>query len=410
MNNRNIVFSASMGSFLEYYDFVIYGMMATYLKSVFFPSHTEHIATVQLFLIFAVGYIARPVGGILSGILGDRYGRKPVFLFLTMLMSISTLLVGLLPTYSQIGSFATCLLVLCRFCQGLSLGGELPGAATLTAESVSPQKRGSRLSVVIASTSVGALMASFTLFCLTTFLDDDSVIDWGWRIPFIIGGLLGAVLFWIRKNMPESPLFQSKMNAGFRKYRTHLVAGWMLTLFWSALVIINLFFPYYIHEYYHYPEKTIYLASTISLIFSAFIIPLCGLLADKLRHLSVLKWVTITYAILSPFLFHMLSYQNVFLLFLFMIIHQLFIALFCTNYTPMMMELFPTRIRYTGMAICYNMSIAIMSSLPTVLTPTPQLVPMVLSGVALISLMAVIAIPRLNTTHKIPHLGVAELS
>lgn len=402
---RRMTFLASLGSAVEYYDFVVYGMMVKYLKIVFFPPNNDSTTLLQFFSVFAIGYLARPFGGIIAGISGDRFGRKPIFLLLTILMAFSTLMISCLPSYSEVGLLATVLLIFCRLLQGLSFGGELPGATTIVAEFTAFQRRSFRASVVIASVSIGALSASFVLFLMTSFLTEAEIIAWGWRVPFIIGAVLGLVMFLARKNMIETPVFQSlqlKNRQGkplkqlIQKHGTSVLTGLGLTTFISALVVVNLFFPYYISQYFHFPEKSIYFATTLSLIFSAFSLPFAGRLADRFSKESILKWTTLSYAILSIPIYALLSFQNMFCLILFMIIHQLFNALFSSCYFPLMINLFPASIRYTGIALCYNLAYVAMANLPTGLTAllnqfqNPLVVPLVLSCTAMLSFLAVL--------------------
>ncbi len=401
---RRMTFLTSLGSAIEYYDFVVYGMLAKYLKVVFFPITDDLSALLQFFSIFALGYLARPFGGVLSGILGDRFGRRPIFLSLTFLMALSTLTIGFLPRFSDAGIFSTIALIICRLLQGLSFGGELPGATTIVAEFSPLKRRGYRASFVIASVSLGALSASFILFIMTRFFTENEILAWGFRIPFLIGGVLGIILFLARKNMMETPEFQSlevqeiqhkPLKQLILHKRTSVLIGCGLTAFLAAMVVVNLYFPYFIHQYYHFQEMDIYFAITLSLIFSALIFPFMGILSDRFSKQTLLKWVTLSYASLSIPLFMILSSQSIYFLILFMIIHQLYIAIFSACYFPMLVNLFPPAIRYTGIALCYNLVYVIMSNLPSALTAllagyqTPEVVPLVLSGLAMLSLFAV---------------------
>lgn len=402
------VLLASLGSALEYYDFVIYGMLAKYLQPVFFPAADPNTATLQFFSVFALGYLVRPLGGIIAGTIGDRLGRRPAFCLFTLLMAISTLVIGMLPSHAQIGVSATLLLIFCRLCQGFSFGGELPGAATIVGEFSVPQRKAFRISFVVASASAGALLASLMLFLLTHFLNDKEITAWGWRLPFLLSGFLALIVFWIRRELPETPGFQSEKTPQAENPLKQLVlqqgssilAGILLTFFVSSMVIGNLYFPYYINKYYHFPEKSIYLATTLSLIFSALILPLTGRLADRFPRNTLAKLILLGYLSLSLFLFKLLSYQDTYLLILFMFIHQFFIAAFSACYYPLMINLFPTKVRYTGIAACYNLSYAIMGLFPTTLTSllqkfqTPLVMPLALSFIAVASYAAVVWMER----------------
>lgn len=423
---RRITVLMGLGSALEYYDFVIYGMMAKYLKTIFFPPHSDTLAFIQFFSVFAIGYLARPFGGILAGFFGDRIGRKPVFLLLTFTMAISTLLIGLLPSFGQMGLLATLLLIVCRILQGLSFGGELPGATTIVAEFSSLKRVGFRSSLVVASVSLGALTASFVLFLMTSFFDEAEILAFGYRIPFIFGGILGLVLYIVRKNFLETPVFLDMLHKAKNKadkadgadgldngsahlspslghnplkllLQQHLRSvflGMGLTAFVSAMIVINLYFPYFINKYYHFSEKNIYFASTISLLCSAFILPLAGHWSDRGSKDTLLKYTAGSYLLFSIIYFKLLASEHMVGLLMFMIIHQIYIAIFSACYFPSIIALFPAKVRYTGIALCYNLVYVIMANLPTMLTSflgyfqDARIVPFVLSVMAAISFMS----------------------
>lgn len=426
MNNakieRNVTFFASLGSVLEYYDFVVYGMMSRYLSTIFFPQQNESNVVLQSFLVFALGYLARPFGGAFVGIIGDRIGRKPAFLFLTLLMTSSTLAIGLLPGYSEIGLWAPALLVFFRLLQGLSFGGELPGATTIVAELSLAKRRSLRQSFIVASVSLGALMATFILFLLTSYLSESDIIAGGWRIPFIVGGVLGIFVFWARRGLVESPVFlASKTNVILKNPLEELVKNWtsiitgvMLTVFGAAMIVTNLFFPYYIGQQYQFSQKEIYFAITISFIFSVLILPFTGLVADRVSRTKMLSIICFAYCLFSVTIFQLLVVQTTSCLILFMIIHQLFIALFSSSYFPIMIDLFPTSVRYTGIAICYNITYAVMGTLPAGLTAlllkyqTPACVPMILSIMAGVTGLASLYLSRAVLRSRLIHFVTAK--
>lgn len=406
--DRRITLLASLGSTLEYYDFVIYGMMATYLGAVFFPAQNPAAAVLQSFLVFAIGYFVRPLGGTLIGIIGDRYGRKPAFLISTTLMAVGTLILALLPPFAVAGNMAVLLLVVCRVVQGLSFGGELPGAMTIVGEFSLEGHQGRKTSLVIASTSLGALLASGTLFCLSSLLSREQIIDWGWRLPFLIGGTLGLILFIVRHTMEETPVFlslstQSKKSKPLRHvFRTHklsLLKGSLLIAFMAAMVLVNLYFPYYIPRFFGYEASAVYFATTLSLIFSVLILPFTGMLADLFRHkVTLIRLTCLMYAVLSAPLFSLLLTGSKVFLVIFLMTHQLFIALFVSCVFPILLRIFPAEVRYTGMALCYNLMWAAMATLPMGLTALLDfyalfwVVPLVLSAVAGLSFVATIGI------------------
>lgn len=417
--NRHVTLLASLGSTLEYYDFVVYGMMASYLSAVFFPPQNQASAIFQTFLAFAVGYFARPLGGTVIGIIGDRFGRRPAFLISTTLMAVSTLLIALLPNYESLGIVSVLFLVFFRIIQGLSFGGELPGAMTIVAEFSPFHRQGRKASLVIASTSLGALLASGVLYFLSTMLGKEEIIAWGWRLPFLGGGILGLLLLIARNTIGETPVFQSLQDKSknhaplmnlLNTHKIPLFRGTILTAFMAALVITNLYFPYYIPKFFAYETGDVYLGSTISLIFIILIFPGTGALADFFpKKTTTIQWVCSFYIALSVPIFWLLSTGNKSALIVFLMIQQLFIALFASCFYPILISIFPPEARYTGIALSYNLTWATMATLPMGYTTlldfygSPWVVPLVLSAIAGLSLMATRSIVAGN--EKVQELG-----
>jgi len=402
--DRHVTLLASLGSTLEYFDFVIYGMMATYLSAVFFPPQNPASATLQTFLVFAVGYFARPLGGTLIGIIGDRIGRKPAFLISTSLMACSTLLMALLPNFETFGMVAVTLLVICRILQGLSFGGELPGAMTIVAEFSPRQRQGRKTSLVIASTSLGALLASSVLYLLSATLSKEDIISWGWRLPFLGGGILGLALLIARNTIQETPIFQAIQNQSGQHqsllkalgaHKLSLLRGSALTMFMAALIVTNLYFPYFIPKFFAYDIGDVYLGTTLSLVFLILVLPGIGMIADFLpKKTSTLQWTCASYIVLSVPIFSLLSTGNTFVLFVFLMIQQIYIAMFSANFFPTLIRIFSPEVRYTGIALCYNLTWAGMATLPVHYTKLldlygkPWVVPIILSIIATLSLLA----------------------
>lgn len=402
--NRYITILASLGSTLEYYDFVIYGMMATYLSVVFFPPQDASGAVLQSFLVFAVGYFARPLGGTLIGMVGDRFGRRPAFLISTSLMAASTLMIALLPSYEALGGAAILLLASCRIAQGLSFGGELPGAMTIVAEFSFERRQARGTSFVMASTCLGALVASGVLYALTTLLTKEEIVSWGWRLPFLGGGLLGLVLLIARNTIQETPVFKGFQQTNkihtplvtlLRSHRFSLLRGMALTAFMAAMILTNLYFPYFIPKFYGYEPKAVFLGTTLSLIFVTIIFPFVGMVADYLRNkATTLRCTCFLYVLLSLPSYGLLSKGNMLCLVSFLMIQQIFIAFFSSCFFPILLGIFSPEVRYTGVALCYNVTWAIMATLPMGYTAlldkyaTPWTLPLILSGIAGLSFFA----------------------
>jgi len=203
--------SASVaGTALEYYDFAVYNTLAALVfNRLFFPSFDPLTGTLLSFATFWVGYLSRPFGGLLFGHLGDRYGRRFVLVITLLMMGVTTMLIGLLPTYAQIGVFAPILLVTLRFAQGVALGGEWAGAVLLSVEHGADQQRGRNASFAQMGPSIGVLFATGTIALLTGALSEPALLDWGWRLPLLASVVLVAFGLWLRLGVTETPQFRA---------------------------------------------------------------------------------------------------------------------------------------------------------------------------------------------------------
>lgn len=381
---KKVAFLTSLGAGLEYYDFIIYGMLAGTLSTLFFSSAVSWIATMKAFAVFAIGYFIRPLGGILFGMMGDTFGRKKTFLSVMLLMATATFCIGLLPTYSTIGVTATCLLIFLRILQGLSFGAELPGAITVMSEYSEKQKRSTYSGFVISSVSIGSTLASFILYLLTQTVDKAQIQEWAWRIPFLIGGLLALVNFFIRKFVQETPEFtqlqqkspRTTIKEPFLKLMLHfkkeLFIGIIMTGFVSSLVIFCLYMPTYLSTHYGYAPKDVYLAMTWGMIWSALSLPVCGYLADRIGRIKVFLGTCISFSFFGFLLFQLLAFKTVAALIVFMIIYQTVISFISVSYFALLSSMFPTEVRYTGIAFCYNIAYSLMGCLPVVITALIQ--------------------------------------
>jgi MFS family permease len=202
-----VVFLSSLGGALEFYDFVVFGVFAAYIGRAFFPAGDPLVSQLQTLAVFAVGYLARPVGGLFFGRKGDTEGRRHSFLLSLLVMSACTIAMGLMPTYEHWGVTATILFVALRFVQGLCLGGELPGALTYAVESVPRHRATLACGLVFGCVSSGVLLATGVSTILHGLLTADQMTSYGWRIAFVLGGALGFLSYLLRRSLAESPDF-----------------------------------------------------------------------------------------------------------------------------------------------------------------------------------------------------------
>lgn len=375
MRLSKITLISSLGSALEYYDFIIYILLAPFLSQVFFPTADARAAMLATLTVFAIGYIARPVGGLIFAHFADRYGRKRVFTLAIGLMALSTLVIGLLPTYAHWGLVSTMLLFSCRLLQGVSQGAELPGAITFIAEHAMLQKRGLNLGLMFMGVSLGATLSTLVNYGLHVFLDFQQILAWGWRIPFLLGAVLGLIAYYLRRYSSETPLFQQQqqplaasipMMQVLRYHLPSTMRGIMLTLFPACFILFALFLPTYLQLTFQYSSRDVYLAMSISLVWSGVLLPLFGALSDQIGRQRLYLIGSCASLVTLYSLFNLLHWHSLLALYGFMMSYQTLVAMLAACYPSLLAESFPTRVRFSGVAICYNLSFLIASFTPMI--------------------------------------------
>jgi MFS family permease len=243
---------ASLGGALEFYDFVIFVFFAATMGELFFPPHMpEWMRLVQTFGIFAAGYLARPLGGVVMAHFGDLGGRKKMFMLSILLMAIPTLLMGLLPTYAQVGVLAPLLLLLLRVMQGAAIGGEAPGAWVFVSEHVSPRHRNLACGALSAGLCAGILIGSLVARAINASFDEPQLLAWGWRLPFVLGGVFGLMAMFLRRKLHETPVFaelqarralaaELPLKSVLREHMGAVLLAMLLTWLLTAAVVVTL--------------------------------------------------------------------------------------------------------------------------------------------------------------------------
>ena len=212
---KKVIFASSLGTVFEWYDFYLYGALATIIGAQFFSSEfSQNTRNIFALLAFAAGFLVRPFGALVFGRVGDIVGRKYTFLVTIMIMGLSTFLVGLLPSYAKIGVAAPVILISLRLLQGLALGGEYGGAATYVAEHAPNGRRGFYTSWIQTTATLGLFLSLLVILFTRTFTGEPSFADWGWRVPFLVSAALLAVSIWIWLQLSESPVFVRMKNEG----------------------------------------------------------------------------------------------------------------------------------------------------------------------------------------------------
>lgn len=372
-SERKIIFLASLGGALEFYDFVIYVIFAPIISQIFFPETDKFASLMSVYAVFAIGYLIRPLGGVAFSHFGDKYGRKKTFIFSVILMAVPTVLIGLLPTYQQMGIFSSILMIFLRLLQGLSIGGEIPGALTFTCEHVNPRSRGFACGVIFSCLNLGIFLGAMISLILMNQLSNAQLLSFGWRIPFIFGGLLGVFSFYIRKQLAESPLFLAFKNAtentrmpfveAITLYWRNILQGIGLTCLGSVMInLLFLYMPTYLSTILTYPKQQATLFNTINLGFYSLLLVFFCWCGDRLGRKLVLLVGAVGFISLSYILFVTLSRQTTLSLITALSIFAILSSSIMV-YPSLLVELFPVSIRYTGIAISYNLAFAFFGGL-----------------------------------------------
>jgi MHS family proline/betaine transporter-like MFS transporter len=277
-----------------------------------------------------------------------------------------------------VGNTAPLLLVALRLLQGFSFGAELPGAMTVVYEFSKQRDQSTNAGFVLASTSLGAMLASGVLYGLSVTIINEQILSWGWRIPFLLGGTLAVVNYYIRRHLDETPEFlrsqvisdksSTPLKRLMREHIKSIFLGIGMTVFASSLIILALYFPTYLTTHFGYSSANIYLATLWSMVASAVMLPFCGRIADRFGRERLLLITSWTYVLTAFPLFSFLKFETYWALQFFMVVHQAVIALVSVSYFPLLAAIFPTRVRYTGIAVCYNITFSLMATLPILLT------------------------------------------
>jgi MHS family proline/betaine transporter-like MFS transporter len=361
---------ASLGGTLEFYDFVVFGIFARDIADAVFPAASPLASLMASFAAFAVGYLARPLGGIVLSHFGDRYGRRWVFLGSVFVMSAATVGMGLVPSYASWGIAASAVVVMLRIVQGFCLGGELPGAITYVVETA-PDAAPFVCGVVFACVTLGVAIATGVSLTVRTFLDPSLVPAYGWRIAFVAGGLGGIVSFLLRRSLEESPEFARLKGLSVRqplldvlRDRPRQVVTGIATLAGTAC-FNGLFFshlPAYLSTVLGYDARDAVLAQTTGVVAAAAGILVCGWVASRVAPRYLLRaGVALLVAGAYPF-YRALELRSISLT-LALVIAGLSAGLTNGSFAALLADLFPTRVRFTGVALVFNVAFTVFSGL-----------------------------------------------
>jgi MFS transporter, MHS family, proline/betaine transporter len=362
--SRRAVTAAVIGNVLEWYDFAVYGFVAVIIAKKFFPGQNEVAALLSTFLTFGLGFVARPIGAIVIGRMGDTHGRKTALLLTIFLMAAGTVLIGILPTYETIGFLAPLLLLVARLMQGFSTGGEWGGSTSFIVEWAPKDRRGLYGSYQQMSVVTGLLLGSAFAALLNTTLSPAEMEGWGWRVPFLVGGLLGPIGIYMRRTIDETPAYAKVKATPPASAATGFALGaraFGFTIVWTVCFYVLLtYMPTWSAKYLKISAATALWANAIGLVVLIAGIPLMGRLSDRYGRKPLLLGCCIAFIVLPyPLFSYLASGASVAGLILIQIVFALLISMFSGAGPAAIAEIFPTRSRSTWMTTGYALAVAI---------------------------------------------------
>ncbi|WP_308471319.1 MFS transporter [Pseudoclavibacter sp. RFBA6] len=401
---RKAALSGWIGSVLEYYDFTLYSQAAALVfPVVFFPTGDPTVALISSLATYAVGYVARPIGAIVLGNWGDKHGRKNVLVIAMLLMGLSTLAVGFLPTYDQIGLWAPLILVFLRLIQGFAVAGELGGASAMIVEHAPAGRRGFFASFGLQGTQAGSIIATAVFIPLTAVLTDEAFIEWGWRIPFMLSAVVVLAGFLIRKHVEEPPAYTRSLAVQQAQNRQAPIVelfknnGW--TVFRAILMtlanvagVTTLVFgtSFATQEAYGVamPASTFLWVPLIANVAAVIVIPVFGMLSDKIGRRTLMIVGSFGSGLVAiGYLTAIQSGNLVLTIVLAILMMGVLFQMWNATFATFFQELFPTQTRVTGFAVSQNVGLMIVAFLPSIFTfvapPGSENVPLVVGGLTL---------------------------
>ncbi len=364
---RTVVTSMT-GNLFEWYDFALFGYFAPIIGKLFFPSFDPISQLLSAYGAFAAGYLARPLGGLFFGYIGDCHGRKKALVLTILFMAIPTALIGILPTYDQIGGMASAILIALRLLQGLSMGGNYAGSITFTTEHSGQKNRGLIGSFTVTSCLMGLMLGSATAALFSSILSDAQLESWGWRLPFLAGILICIVGYYLRRRVCESPAYEKAKETGQLSQNPvlEIFKGYGKTLFTLVLVVMLHDLSFYIlfvymtthlTEFLHLSKSTAFTINTINMVFVSLITMGSAWLSDHYGRKIVMGTAAVLFVLGTlPLMMIVNSTDQTFYIFLAQALMAIGVGGYFGPLPALMVESFPTAVRNSAVSLTTNIS------------------------------------------------------
>lgn len=365
---RQAIVAGIVGNALEWYDFALYGHFSVFIGRTFFPPDEPALNMLAAFAVFSVSFYMRPVGALLFSAMGDRYGRKKALSLSMLGMAIPTAGIGLLPSYGEIDLAATVILVMLRLLQGLSLGGEMGGAVTYIMEHTPPHRTGFASGLIQASTCAGLLLGSLISSGLSVLLTETQFNDWGWRVPFVLGLIAAGIGLKIRRDMPESALYElaraedrllrNPVKTLFMTRKKTVVLGIaLLAPMTCCFFLVFVYFNSFMMSELHLPAGTSLMLTSLALSLSLVMSVLSGGWADRVGYHKVLTaGVAIALLTVLPLVYGLSGSEGMDRVWLSFFAFAVLIGLYTSPVFGAVASLFATEIRYSGVSFAVNIA------------------------------------------------------
>lgn len=366
---RRAFLGANAGHTIEFYDYGVYGFLASYVGANFFPSGNRTTELLASFAVFALSFLIRPLGGLVFGPLGDRIGRRGTLLTVLTLMAASTFAIGLLPTYAQVGLLAPILLVLVRLLQGLSAGGEVGNVIAFVAEFAGPRRRGYSVSFLMMTATIGFLLGNLVANGLGAALGPEAMTSWGWRVPFLLGGPLGLIALYIRLRLEESPVFHDLEETGevsrtplrdaIRQPRVIALSFSLIVMHAAIFYLVTAYLSTHIKDVMKFGATATLWITTGALIYSALLMPIFGHFSDGRDRRGLLRVAAVIAGLAMGLFFLLTPGASLPAYVVLVAIVTTAFGLYSSSVNALMADLIPADIRATVLSFSFNTPIAL---------------------------------------------------